>query len=505
MTLARPSRHAPANYPTFRPQMEHLEDRSVPATFNVTTTLDVVDAADGKRSLREAITAANNLAGADVIVLPAGVYKIALSGAGEDANATGDFDIAGSVTIQGAGAGATVIDGQQLDRVFDVLGSTPSSLKVIFQGLTVRNGNVTGRGGGILYGNADVVVRDCVVSGNGASQKGGGVSDGTGGGTGNLKVVRTTVSRNVAGTTGGGLFVASGSTLTATDTVIRRNLAHSVGGGIDNDTPTLTRCTLSGNTAPVGGGMETAVATMTNCTITGNSASDGGGLHANELTLTNCTISGNTATIGGGIHTGSANLSNCTVSGNSATTSSGGGIQAETSVTMTNCTVSGNMAATNGGGLFTVAATLLHCTIVENNADNGGGVFHQPAGTFNVRSTIIALNLTDFGGPGPDVSGFFTSQGHNLIGNGSGGTGFTNGDNGDMIGTAANPIDPKLGPLQNNGGPTKTHALLAGSPAIDHGDSSLLLATDQRGFGFPRKKDGNGDGRAVVDVGAFEK
>jgi hypothetical protein len=73
------------------------------------------------------------------------------------------------------------------------------------------------------------------------------------------------------------------------------------------------------------------------------------------------------------------------------------------------------------------------------------------------------------------------------------------------VGTAANPIDPKLGPLVNNGGKTKTHALLAGSKAIDAGDNIGIPATDQRGFGFPRKKDGNGDGIPRVDIGAFER
>ena len=73
------------------------------------------------------------------------------------------------------------------------------------------------------------------------------------------------------------------------------------------------------------------------------------------------------------------------------------------------------------------------------------------------------------------------------------------------MGTSANPIDPKLGPLANNGGRTKTHALLGGSPAIDHGDNSILPPTDQRGAGFSRKKDGNGAGAAVVDIGAFER
>jgi hypothetical protein len=73
------------------------------------------------------------------------------------------------------------------------------------------------------------------------------------------------------------------------------------------------------------------------------------------------------------------------------------------------------------------------------------------------------------------------------------------------VGIAANPIDPKLGPLASNGGPTKTMALLAGSKAIDAGDNAGAPATDQRGAGFPRKKDGNFDGSAIVDIGAFER
>ena len=103
------------------------------------------------------------------------------------------------------------------------------------------------------------------------------------------------------------------------------------------------------------------------------------------------------------------------------------------------------------------------------------------------------------------MSGSFTSAGHNLIGIGAGGVGVTNGVNGDIVGTAANPIDPKLGVLANNGGKTKTHKLLAGSPAIDAGDNAGVPPTDQRGAGFPRKKDGNGDGAAVVDIGAIER
>ena len=182
----------------------------------------------------------------------------------------------------------------------------------------------------------------------------------------------------------------------------------------------------------------------------------------------------------------------------------GGGINAGTA-NLTNCTVSGNSAGDAGGGIAAGSATLLNCTVVENIAHTGGGLFHGAGGTFNVRNTIVALNLVDFTGTGPDVSGDFASQGHNLIGDPTDSTGFTNAVNGDRVGTSANPIDPKLGPLANNGGRTKTHALLAGSPAIDHGDYNGAPPTDQRGFGFARKKDGNGDGIAIVDIGAFEK
>src|SRR5262249_16880998 len=122
-------------------------------------------------------------------------------------------------------------------------------------------------------------------------------------------------------------------------------------------------------------------------------------------------------------------------------------------------------------------------------------------GLFSIRNTIVARNVADVSDP--DVSGGFVSGGHNLIGDGTGSNDFTNGVNGDIVGTAASPIDPRLGPLQNNGGRTQTMALLPGSPAIDHGDNVNVPAADQRGF--PRVRDGNGDGVAIVAIGAFER
>jgi predicted outer membrane repeat protein len=425
--------------------------------------------------------------------------------------------------------GVSIIDGQQLDRVFDALGTAPSSFKVVLQGLTVRNGTAS-LSGGIQVGNADLVVRDCAVTGNRATVQGGGVSNAEVSGSGNVTLVRTTVARNVSSSGGGGFFVVGNSMLTVKDSVVRHNVSGgpgggictttailidstvsanetrggSGGGGIKASTVTLTNSTVSGNSAAgVGGGINAGTVTLTNNTVSGNIVSGaGGGIFAPTATLTKSTIKGNVAgSVGGGITADTATLTNCTISGNLAATD-GGGIHANTAK-LTNCTISGNIAASNGGGLHAAEATLLNCTVAENSAHIGGGLFRNAGGTFSVRNTIVALNLVDFTGTGPDVSGAFTSQGHNLIGDGTGGTGFTNGVNGDIVGTGTNAIDPKLGPLANNGGPTKTHALLAGSPAIDHGDNTILPATDQRGFA--RKKDGNFDGLAIVDIGAFEK
>jgi CSLREA domain-containing protein len=471
--------------PARRLRLERLEDRSVPATFNVTTTADAVDPADGKRSLREAITQANANPDADVIVLPAGVYKLALAGAGEDGNASGDLDLTGPLTIRGAGAGRTIIDGRQLDRVFDVLGTAASPFAVVLRGLAVRNGNAAGDGGGVRAADADLVVRDCAVTGNRASEDGGGVHSS---GPGSVSVVRTAVARNVAGALGGGLHVASGGELAVRASTISRNVAANFGGGINASSLTVAGSTVSGNTVLNfdGGGIDSSTATLTNSTVSGNhAAGDGGGLHTGTATLTNCTFSGNHAA------------------------GDGGGVWAFSRTALTNCTISGNSAGTLGGGVWAQDMTLLSVTVVENSAGSGGGLYFSSnlVSSFTLRNSLIALNLVGFPGVGPDVAGdfsdeVFTSGGHNLIGDGTGGAGFIDSD---LVGTAADPIDPKLGPLANNGGRTKTHKLLAGSPCIDAGDNAALPPTDQRGPGFPRKKDGNGDGIAVVDIGAVER
>jgi predicted outer membrane repeat protein len=618
-----------------RLRVECLEERAVPATYTVSLRADVVDAGDAKLSLREAITRANTHAGADTIVLPTGVCPIAIAGPGENGNATGDFDITDTVTIQGKGAGVSVIDGQQIDRVIHAFGTAPGAIRVVLQGLTVRGGSVTGEGGGVLVGNADLVIRDSVVSWNRSSGAGGGVSNNAAPGTGDVSIIRSTVSYNAAGTFGGGVQVSGvGSALTVTSSTVNRNVATGNGGGIGANTVTLKSSTVSGNSAggggggiaaftlaaltncrvignsagAEGGGISTATATVTTSTVSGNSAvADGGGIAATILaTVANSTVRGNhsayggginagTATVtsstvsensaglgGGGINAGTATISNSTVSENSASdtnavgggirvntatisnstvsdnsagrfgggikagtmtmtsstvsgnfagyegggiwnsgdvtvtactlsgnfaTHNGGGIEVLGTATLTNCTISGNTAGDSGGGISaTGTVTLVNATVVENLAHSwGGGVNRGPGGSFSIRNSIIATNLVDFTGSHPDISGvILASAGHNLIGVGAG-SDFVNGVNGDIVGTSANPIDPNLGALKNNGGRTMTHALRAGSPAIDHGDNVSVPANDQRGTGFARRKDGDGNGTSVVDIGAFER
>jgi len=532
--------------PRTRLSLEPLEVREVPATFTVTTPLDAVSPTDGKLSLREAVTRANDTAGADVIVLPAGLFKITTP--------TGSFVLTDTVTVRGAGASQTVVYGNQAFRVFDAVGTAPHSIGVTFQGLTIRGGLAPSNGGGIRVSDADLIVRDCLVDANRAFMDGGGIA--TLNAADKVSLIRTAVARNVAGRNGGGLSVLG--ELTVTGCTIRRNAAP-IAGGVYAGTATLTGCTVAGNSSRgPGGGVWATTANLTGCTVARNSAGlDGGGIEANTATLLNTTVtgnfaaasggglfaasatlsgtrvSGNTAALhGGGLSATMANLSRSTVSGNSAggsgggvnaatatlrsstfaentATLAGGGIFATTAI-MTNSTVADNTAGGEGGGVNAMTATLLNCTIAENIAQSGGGLFHAAGGTFSVMNTIVASNmlaLVETGGTGPDLAGaLFSSGGHNLIGHSPGVAVFPIDVSSDFL----DVIDPKLGPLANHGGPTQTMALLAGSPAIDAGDNLAIdpvtgdpVTTDQRGVA--RKKDGNGNGVAFIDIGAFER
>jgi hypothetical protein len=177
-------------------------------------------------------------------------------------------------------------------------------------------------------------------------------------------------------------------------------------------------------------------------------------------------------------------------------------------MTVLNTTISNNSTAVasvdtrGGGGIFNAGRlTLTNATVTGNSTTNGrpgrnaflgGGILNL--GSVRLANTIISGNVA--GGGGNECSGSLTSVGSNLIRSLAGCT-LTGVTTGNLIG-----IDPKLGPLQNNGGRTATEALLSGSPAIDAVTTGNCPPTDQRGVARPQ--DGNGDGRAVCDIGAFE-
>jgi len=183
-------------------------------------------------------------------------------------------------------------------------------------------------------------------------------------------------------------------------------------------------------------------------------------------------------------------------------TQDGGGIYNTGTMTITNSTISGNGADGTGGGIVASFGTLTlnNVTIANNTADKNADSFGDGGGIRNnsslayMKNILVAGNV-DTGGQAPDCSGTMTSLGHNLIQSTTGCTiTLTTGD----ITNAA----PLLGSLQANGGPTLTHALLSGSPAIDAGDSATCATADQRGG--VRPVDGNGDGNAICDIGAYE-
>jgi hypothetical protein len=294
--------------------------------------------------------------------------------------------------------------------------------------------------------------------------------------------------------------------------------SSATGGGaiLNAGTLNLSQSTISGNSAAEGGGIYNSSGgslLISNSTVSGNTAQlSGGGIWTyGTLTLNNSTLSGNTAGsatstgYGGGLYAavGTSNtISDSTFSNNYARIAGGGILTAGgTSVAISNSTLAGNSTQYYGGGIANSwsggalgsTMTITNSTLSANNAGSaGGGIFNGSPGVgLSLANTIVAGNTAP---SSPDIQSTNTiaSLGYNLIGIGPGSVLTPN--SGDQIGTSASPINPQLGPLANNGGPTQTMALLFNSPAINAGQSIFAPGTDQRG----QPRFGN------TDIGAFE-
>jgi hypothetical protein len=446
------------------------------ATITVNTLIDVNNSGDGLTTLREAVVAANTN---DIINFSVtGTINLTLTG-------TGHIEVNKSLTIQGPGANLLTIKAFDPDsngdndsdgrRAFNVSNGSSSLLTVTISGLTIINGDpdITDEdnslGGGAIHNEENLNLIACVLTGNYAPG-GGAIANSSG----TLSIADCTISEN-ATKDGGGVIIDGGSLLLTRSQVIN-NVVTNSGGGI------------------LGRGVALSIV---DSTISGNKADERGGgvyLYQGNLAVSGSTISGNIADFdndqvgpGGGIY----NL--------------GGAL------TVSNSTISGNSAGENGGGIFndtSLSAIIDHSTITANSVTNqsgidGGGI--HSVDTALLDHTIVAGNTK--GSARNDVSGAFAAA-FSLVGDRRSAT--VNNVAGSLVGTTAAPINPLLGPLADNGGLTKTHALLTGSPAIDAGDALDMAGVgttplfDQRGMPFGRVIDGDGAGGPRVDIGAFE-
>lgn len=505
----------------------------------------------GQLTLREAIYLANLSADEQTISFAAsltenGPATIHLGG-------LGDLAIAENVTINGPGAQLLTIiaydptpDANNRDG-FRAFRMDVADTDVTIQGLTLTGGDPGGSGGAIASG-ANLTIKDSVITGNFSIGHGGAIYQTYG----SLHLFNSTISNNLVqyqnvNRQGGGIF-ARYADVVITDSTIAENHAVGAGGGvyIKNGDLSVIGSTITGNSGDVaggglyiqfgdleivdsqlmynltkgsGGGAATYIglnrtAQISNTTISHNTAvRDGGGIYSqmSGLDVANSTISGNSARNGGGIDTedGRLEIVNSTINGNTAFVSGGGvfsnsDLSGQKTTSISNSTISGNVATLlYGGGVHNAQGLTIirSSTVTENGVQYrlGGGVASSgdEYTRTEIESSIVAGNT--FGDVDYTAStNSFQSNGHNLIGVGNAVEEFV--EAGDQSGFG----NVLLGPLANNGGPTLTHALLPGSPAIDAGALNSAEGFDQRGAAYARVFDALGSGNSLSDIGAFE-
>lgn len=443
------------------------------ATFQVTKIADTNDGdcSITDCSLREAIVAANSASGEDTVILPAGVYGLSIAGKEEDESATGDLDIRDNLTLQGAGESLTIIDANRIDRVLQI---ADPQIVVNISDLTIQNGDPptldTLGGGGIL--NQGVLDLVNVTLKDNRADRGGGLRNSIG----TASLSGCTLDNNIALSDNGGGGIYNNGELTVSDSLIQNNSAPR-GAGVANTEDVL----------------------FNRVTLLDNAGIEGGGIYNDKnFTLYDVTLSGNTATSGGGLYNRyHVQMERVTLDHNSANLD-GGGMYSNGPTSLTNVTLSANSAFERGGGIYNNdMLTLLNTTVYSNTASRGGGIFNELDGIADLKYTIIAKNLGDLGGDNCWDGSYYhdqlNSQGFNIDDRQECELGTT----GDLIAT-----DPLLGPLQNNGGWTKTHEPdLDISPALDIGTGDCA-ELDQRLV--LRPVDSSWSGTSSCESGAVE-
>lgn len=450
-------------------------------------------AADGHCALREAILAANAGTSVDVchggrgttaIELPAGHYTLSITGRDEDAGLSGDLDVTGRVSLEGAGAGRSVIDANGIDRVIDV--AAAGRLSIAQVALTGGSGEA-GRGGAGIFSAGTLVMHDVVVRGNIAADGAAGIAA-----TGPTVISRSRIADN--------------ETYNASSSAKPHRDDPGVAAGIDSRQPLILRHSVVEHNIGRGewthGGISMRGGTITASTVRDNSAGDCG--------------SGGVVMIWGLIE-------RSTIADNRAGECDGAGGVVAIDSQIWNSTISGNIAGSSYsepsgsmqvGGVLSDVSTIVGSTITGNVNLAPVGAWTGPGGLLArrlsppafagnlsaIQDTILAGNRDATGAPS-DCEGSVTSDGHNLVGSIAGCA--YGARSSDLVGVA-----PRLGPLADNGGPTLTHAPRHNSLAIDAWAVSRLARdpacplVDQRGIRRPQ--DGNGDGRLGCDIGAVE-
>ena len=366
--------------------------------------------------------------------------------------------------------------------------------------------NTAGGWGGAIHSGGALIITETVFDANTAAFDGGALNT-----WGVNTLDDCDFIANVAGRHGGAID-HSGQLLIIGQSRFEANVANIGAGAINTGGPgvligsTFRLNKAGGNAGAIHAYDDNYELTIEDCLFEQNEAGtdgsgNGGGIYSRQrrVMVTGTIIRGNTADdIGGGIYVaeGLLTLSDSLVSGNTAENGRAGGIWVARPAELmaANSTVSGNAAGTAGGGLYfngnTNTALLVNTTISNNRADRngttgqlGGGIYAATPGVL-LRNSIVAGNFTGAATTASDVEGAVDpASAYTLVQDANSAGGLIDGVNGNRIG-----IDPLLGPLQDNGGRSHTHALLPGSPAIDAGDNALALAADGEPLWFDQRR-----------------